>query len=115
MAGALVQTSPDELEEAPLFPGADVPIHRLFEYLRAGSSVDAFLEDFPSIRGDEVRKMLTKAEQALAECLEDEADLAFIEKHRHEPGLPLEEVLEELGISKEESGTLNSLRWRSGS
>ena len=100
MAGALVQTSPDELEEAPLFPGADVPIHRLFEYIRAGSSVGAFLKDFPSVGRDQVASMLNKAEEALAERLEDEADIAFIDKHRHEPTRPMSEVLKDFGISE---------------
>jgi hypothetical protein len=35
---------------------------------------------------------------------EDEADILYSEKHKHEPGIPLQKALEELGIDESEVG-----------
>jgi hypothetical protein len=35
---------------------------------------------------------------------EDEADILYCEKHKHEKGIPLHEALEELGIDADEVG-----------
>jgi uncharacterized protein (DUF433 family) len=38
----------------PCFVGARVPIQHLFDHLRAGDSIDVFLEDFPPVTRDQV-------------------------------------------------------------
>ena len=35
---------------------------------------------------------------------EDEADILYCEKHKHEEGIPLAEALEELGVHEDEVG-----------
>ena len=35
---------------------------------------------------------------------EDEADILYCEKHKHEPGIPLREALRELGIDESKVG-----------
>lgn len=35
---------------------------------------------------------------------EDEADILYCEKHKHEPGMPLREALRELGIDESKVG-----------
>jgi hypothetical protein len=35
---------------------------------------------------------------------EDEADILYCEKHKHEPGIPLRQALRELGIDESEVG-----------
>ena len=43
------------------FTGTRVPVQSLFEYLEGSSSIDDFLEDFPSIARDKVIAVLEVA------------------------------------------------------
>jgi uncharacterized protein (DUF433 family) len=52
MEASLVSRSPDVMSGAPCFTGTRVPIQTLFDYLEGTSSLDDFLEDFPSISRD---------------------------------------------------------------
>ena len=45
----LITTSPDRLSGTPVFAGTRVPVQTLIEYLEAGDSLEAFLDDFPSV------------------------------------------------------------------
>ena len=46
---AVVERSPDVLGGLPVFCGTRVPVRALLDYLAAGDSLDAFLDDFPSV------------------------------------------------------------------
>jgi uncharacterized protein (DUF433 family) len=53
----------------PVFAGTRVPVQSLFDYLRHGRSIDYFLEQFPTVRRQQVERLLDEAEsKALAEC-----------------------------------------------
>lgn len=45
----LVIASPDWLGGAPHFTGRRVPVRALFDYLKAGRSLEEFIEAYPSV------------------------------------------------------------------
>jgi uncharacterized protein (DUF433 family) len=104
MADALVQALPEVSDGTPVFSGAEELARELFDHLRAGGSVDAFLQARRDVRRDRLECLLRAAERTLLDDIEDQRDIDFARLHQHEPGIPLEEVMEELGISKEEVG-----------
>jgi uncharacterized protein (DUF433 family) len=46
---AVVTSDPEVLGGTPVFAGTRVPVQTLWEYLRAGQSLDEFLDDFPTV------------------------------------------------------------------
>jgi len=60
-----ITQSPDVLSGTPVFAGTRVPVKNLIDYLRAGDSVDTFLEDFPSVQREQVDEVLALAETLL--------------------------------------------------
>ena len=61
----LITTSPDRLSGTPVFAGTRVPVQTLIEYLEAGDSLEAFLDDFPSVSRDHAIAVLELAKSAL--------------------------------------------------
>jgi uncharacterized protein (DUF433 family) len=49
----------------PCFAGTRVPVKSLFDALARGRSVDYFLQQFPSVRPEQVRDVLEQAERLL--------------------------------------------------
>ena len=49
MEGRVIHIDPEILGGTPVFFGTRVPIKNLFDYLKAGHSLNEFLEDFPSV------------------------------------------------------------------
>lgn len=47
----------------PVFNGTRVPIKNLFDYLETGETIDEFLEDFPSVKREQIVKLLEFSEQ----------------------------------------------------
>ena len=47
----------------PVFNGTRVPIKNLFDYLETGDSIDDFMEDFPSVKREQIVKLLEFSEQ----------------------------------------------------
>jgi uncharacterized protein (DUF433 family) len=45
----VVHSDPEILGGTPVFIGTRVPVKNLYDYLEAGDSLDAFLDDFPSV------------------------------------------------------------------
>lgn len=62
--------SPDILSGTPVFAGTRVPIKNLLDYMRAGESIAAFLDDFPSVSRDQVDSVLALAETLLMETVD---------------------------------------------
>jgi uncharacterized protein (DUF433 family) len=61
----LITTSPDRLSGTPVFAGTRVPVQTLIEYLEAGDSLEAFLDDFPSVSREHAVAVLELAKSAL--------------------------------------------------
>lgn len=60
-----IQQSNEILGGTPVFTGTRVPIRNLIDYLRAGQTIDEFLDDFPTVSRDQVLQVLTVAEEML--------------------------------------------------
>jgi uncharacterized protein (DUF433 family) len=59
----LITISPDIQSGTPVFAGTRVPVKNLFDYLKGGDTIDEFLEDFPSVKKEQILKLLSLAEQ----------------------------------------------------
>ena len=64
-AADLITIDPEILGGVPVFKGTRVPVKTLFQYLEDDYSVEEFLECFPSVSRELVRKVLERSEQAL--------------------------------------------------
>ena len=61
----LLTTSPQRLSGTPVFAGTRVPVQTLIDYLEAGDSLEAFLDDFPSVSREHAIAVLEVAKSAL--------------------------------------------------
>ncbi len=61
----LITTSPARLSGTPVFAGTRVPVQSLIDYLEAGDSLEAFLDDFPSVSREHSIAVLELAKSAL--------------------------------------------------
>lgn len=57
----VVSRNPNILGGTPVFAGTRVPVESLFDYLKRGRSVDYFLEQFPTVRREQVERLLDEA------------------------------------------------------
>jgi len=66
MDSSLVSRDPEIMIGALCFTGTRVPVKSLFEYLEGSSSLEEFLEDFPSVPRERAVAVLEAARQQLA-------------------------------------------------
>ena len=45
----IVETNPEVMSGTPVFKGTRVPVQTLIDYLKAGESIEDFLDGFPSV------------------------------------------------------------------
>jgi uncharacterized protein (DUF433 family) len=50
----LFSTSPDVMGGTPVFANTRVPVQTLLDYLKAGESIDDFLDGFPTVTREQV-------------------------------------------------------------
>ncbi len=50
----------------PVFNGTRVPVKNLFDYLETGETIDEFLEDFPSVKREQIIELLQFSERTLS-------------------------------------------------
>jgi uncharacterized protein (DUF433 family) len=68
----VVHSDPEILGGTPVFVGTRVPVKSLYDYLKAGDSLDEFLESFPSVTKEqavaalELARSMTEAHATLA-------------------------------------------------
>ena len=62
----IITISPNIQSGEPVFTDTRVPIKNLFDYLKAGDTLDEFLHDFPSVKKNQVITLLTYFENNLA-------------------------------------------------
>ena len=62
---SIVSTSPDIMGGTPVFSGTRVPVQTLFDYLKAGESIDDFLDGFPTVTREQVIALLEAAGKQL--------------------------------------------------
>lgn len=63
--GSVVHSDPEILGGTPVFVGTRVPVQTLIDYLEGGYRVDEFLDNFPSVRREQVNAFLDQATRAL--------------------------------------------------
>jgi uncharacterized protein (DUF433 family) len=63
--GSVIHADPEILGGTPVFVGTRVPVQTLVDHLEGGYSVDEFLDNFPSVRREQVYSFLEQATQAL--------------------------------------------------
>jgi uncharacterized protein (DUF433 family) len=61
----IVHSDPEILSGTPVFVGTRVPVQSLIDHLRAGDSLEVFLQDFPSVRREQAESALELAGEAL--------------------------------------------------
>jgi uncharacterized protein (DUF433 family) len=65
MNASLVSRDPEIMSGALCFAGTRVPVQNLFDYLEGASSLDDFLEDFPSVPREQAVAVLEAARERL--------------------------------------------------
>jgi uncharacterized protein (DUF433 family) len=61
MRDDLIIKDPDILSGIPVFRGTRVPVQNLIDYLATGETIDTFLEDFPTVKREQVLQFLELA------------------------------------------------------
>ena len=56
-----ISCNPNVLGGIPVFAGTRVPVESLFDYLKHGRSIDYFLEQFPTVKRQQVEQLLDDA------------------------------------------------------
>jgi uncharacterized protein (DUF433 family) len=64
-----IWVNPARMHGEPCFRGSRVPVQHLFDHLRAGVSIDEFLEDFPPVTHEQVIGVIDLASRGLLEGL----------------------------------------------
>jgi uncharacterized protein (DUF433 family) len=57
----VISVNPNILGGTPVFAGTRVPVESLFDYLKRGRTIDYFLEQFPSVKREQVQQLLEDA------------------------------------------------------
>lgn len=61
----VISTSPEVMGGTPVFAGTRVPVQTLFDYLKAGESIDDFLDGFPTVNKEQVIGLLEEVGKQL--------------------------------------------------
>ena len=61
----IINVSPEIMGGTPVFLGTRVPVQTLLDYLKAGESIDDFLDGFPTVTREQVIAFLEEAEKQL--------------------------------------------------
>jgi uncharacterized protein (DUF433 family) len=60
-----ISVSSEILGGTPVFAGTRVPVQTFIEYIKAGESIDSFLEGFPSVEKEQLVAFLEEAKDLL--------------------------------------------------
>lgn len=61
MSSPIVHQHPHILGGTPVFYGTRVPVKNLIDYLTTGSTIDEFLDDFPTVSREQVVGFLERS------------------------------------------------------
>lgn len=67
---SVVTISPEIMSGAAVFAGTRVPAQSLLDYLAGGHSLDAFLEDFPTVKREQAVRLLQELSHSFELALE---------------------------------------------
>ncbi len=60
-----VNVDPEVMGGTPVFAGTRVPLQTLLDYIEGNDTLDAFLEDFPTVSKEQAIRFLESAKAAL--------------------------------------------------
>jgi len=69
MKEPIITASPDVMGGTPVFANTRVPVQTLLDYLKAGESIDDFLEGFPTVSKKQVVAFLEEAEEQIVKMV----------------------------------------------
>jgi uncharacterized protein (DUF433 family) len=69
MKEPIITASPDVMGGTPVFAKTRVPVQTLLDYLKAGESIDDFLEGFPTVTKEQVVTFLEEAEEQIVKMV----------------------------------------------
>ena len=69
MKEPIITASPDIMGGTPVFASTRVPVQTLLDYLKAGESIDDFLEGFPTVTREQVIAFLEEAEEQITKLV----------------------------------------------
>lgn len=61
-----ITIDPNIMSGAPVFRGTRVPVQTLFDYLADGSTLDEFLDNFPTVKREDAIRVLEEASQSVS-------------------------------------------------
>ncbi len=65
MIADIITISKDVQSGTPVFTGTRVPVKNLCDYLRGGDTIQEFLHDFPSVKKEQVGRLLELVENLI--------------------------------------------------
>ena len=72
---SIYHSHPGILGGTPVFTGTRVPVDSLIHHLRTGTTLEAFLDDFPSVSQEQAEAFLTLALNDALDLTPREADV----------------------------------------
>ena len=69
MKEPVITASADVMGGTPVFANTRVPVQTLLDYLKAGESIDDFLEGFPTVTKEQVIAFLEEAEEQIVKMV----------------------------------------------
>lgn len=66
---SVISISPDVMGGTPVFAGTRVPIQNLIDCLKAGDTIEEFLDGFPTVTREQVERFLDEAERKMVESV----------------------------------------------
>ena len=69
MKEPIITATPDVMGGTPVFAKTRVPVQTLLDYLKAGESIDDFLEGFPTVTKEQVVAFLEEAEEQIVKMV----------------------------------------------
>ena len=67
--GEVIWVDPERMSGIPCFTGTRVPVQALLDHLEGGSTLDDFLEGFPTVKREQVVAFLELAKDQLVQCV----------------------------------------------
>ncbi|BAB76259.1 DUF433 domain-containing protein [Anabaena sp. FACHB-709] len=66
---SIISTSPEIMGGTPVFTGTRVPVQTLLDYLKAGESIDDFLDGFPTVNREQVIAFLEETGKQILDAV----------------------------------------------
>jgi len=61
LSNKIISCNKEVLGGTPVFKGTRVPVKALWDYLKAGDTVEEFLEDFPAVKREQAIALIERA------------------------------------------------------